>query len=128
MNRTTSILLAVIITAQAFYNAGVVGYWLANRAYIASSLCENRDKPMKHCNGKCYLKKNLTTAASSQSDSNAALPVLKTETDSPFFLVDMPLLLFAATLTELSVLVSFAADPESRLPDDGIFHPPAFCA
>ncbi|MFM7154492.1 MAG: hypothetical protein ACKOZV_10250 [Bacteroidota bacterium] len=83
---------------------------------------------MQHCNGKCYLKKNLTTAASSQSAGKAALPVLKTETDSPVFLVDMPLLLFAAPLTELSVLVSFAADPESRLPDDGIFHPPAFCA
>lgn len=128
MNRTTSILLVVIITAQAFYNAGVVGYWLANRAYIASSLCENRDKPMKHCNGKCYLKKNLTTAASSQSDGNAALPVLKTETDSPVFLVDMPLLFFAAPLTEVSVLVSFVAASESRLPGNGIFHPPAFCA
>jgi hypothetical protein len=128
MNRTTSILLVVIITAQAFYNAGVVGYWLANRAYIASSLCENRDKPMKHCNGKCYLKKNLTTAASSQSDGNAALPVLKTETDSPVFLVDMPLLFFAAPLTEVSVLVSFVAAPESRLPGNGVFHPPAFCA
>lgn len=128
MSRITSILLAVIITAQAFHNAGVVGYWLANRAYIASSLCENRDKPMKHCNGKCYLKKNLTTSASSQSDGKAALPVLKTESDSPVFLVDTPPVLFAAPLYEASVLVSCPAVPQSRLMGGGVFHPPAFRA
>jgi hypothetical protein len=54
--------------------------------------------------------------------------VLKTETDSPVFLVDMPLLFFAAPLTEVSVLVSFVAAPESRLSGNGVFHPPAFCA
>lgn len=30
-----------------------------NKNYIAVNLCENRDKPMLHCNGKCYLAKKL---------------------------------------------------------------------
>ena len=33
-----------------------------NKNYIASELCENRDKPMMHCNGKCYLMKKLKQA------------------------------------------------------------------
>lgn len=30
-----------------------------NKEYIASVLCENRDKPELACNGKCYLNKKL---------------------------------------------------------------------
>lgn len=33
-----------------------------NKKYIAEVLCENKDKPMIHCNGKCYLKKQLKKA------------------------------------------------------------------
>lgn len=30
-----------------------------HQAYIASVLCENRDKPEMQCNGNCHLKKEL---------------------------------------------------------------------
>ncbi|PSL45626.1 hypothetical protein CLV51_104332 [Chitinophaga niastensis] len=30
-----------------------------NQQYIAANLCENRNKPEMHCNGKCHLKKQL---------------------------------------------------------------------
>ena len=30
-----------------------------NKEYIASVLCENRDKPQLACNGKCYLDKKI---------------------------------------------------------------------
>lgn len=33
-----------------------------NQDYIAKNLCENRDKPEKHCNGKCYLSKKIKQA------------------------------------------------------------------
>lgn len=34
--------------------------FLINQNYIAKNLCENRDKPQLHCNGKCQLCKKLT--------------------------------------------------------------------
>lgn len=34
-------------------------YYNANREYIARVLCENRDRPQLHCDGKCYLAKKL---------------------------------------------------------------------
>lgn len=33
-----------------------------NQKYIASTLCENRDKPWMHCNGRCYLMKKIKLA------------------------------------------------------------------
>jgi hypothetical protein len=38
---------------------GTIAYFKLNREYIAKVLCENRDKPQMHCNGKCYLAKRL---------------------------------------------------------------------
>jgi hypothetical protein len=39
-----------------------VDYWV-NKSYISNTLCENRDKPMLHCNGKCYLARQLKEQA-----------------------------------------------------------------
>lgn len=38
---------------------GTIAYYHANKDYIAKVLCENRDKPQLHCDGKCYLAKRL---------------------------------------------------------------------
>lgn len=37
-----------------------MGAFLMNQAKIAKTLCENRNQPKKHCDGKCYLKKQMT--------------------------------------------------------------------
>lgn len=33
--------------------------YYANYEYVATVLCENRDKPAMACNGKCYLEKEM---------------------------------------------------------------------
>ena len=38
---------------------GTIMYYNANKAYIARVLCENRNRPQLHCDGKCYLAKKL---------------------------------------------------------------------
>lgn len=40
----------------------VVGY-VINYDYIVKELCENREKPQLHCNGKCQLMKELAKAS-----------------------------------------------------------------
>ena len=37
--------------------------YLLNYKYIATVLCVNKDKPEMHCNGKCYLMKELSKSA-----------------------------------------------------------------
>lgn len=44
--------------------------YAANYEYISKVLCINKNKPTLHCNGKCYLAKEL--AKSSQEDSSKA--------------------------------------------------------
>ncbi len=47
--------------------ANFSGLWVflgfeVNQRYIVRELCENRNKPELHCNGKCYLMKKLKQA------------------------------------------------------------------
>ncbi|MCW3463315.1 hypothetical protein [Chitinophaga nivalis] len=41
-----------------------------NQSFIARVLCENRDKPEKHCNGKCQLKKELEKDTRQEKNNN----------------------------------------------------------
>lgn len=40
----------------------MVGYYFANKAYIAEVLCINKDKAAMQCDGKCYLKQKMQAA------------------------------------------------------------------
>jgi hypothetical protein len=44
---------------QNFSQVIIMVKYKIDQAYIASVLCENRDNPEMHCNGKCYLRKQL---------------------------------------------------------------------
>jgi len=48
-------LYLVVMVAPAF----PVLEYLINYDYIANELCENKDKPLLSCNGKCYLEKQV---------------------------------------------------------------------
>lgn len=48
--------------------------YAVNYEYISTTLCINKTKPELHCNGKCYLSKEL--AKSSKEDSS---PLSKTK-------------------------------------------------
>ena len=53
------VFLLTIFSFQAFYQAGVVIWFHANRAYIASVLCENKARPEMKCKGNCVLNKKV---------------------------------------------------------------------
>ena len=48
--------------------------YLINYDYIVSQLCENRDKPVMACNGKCYLGKQVKENQETRKDPNRPLP------------------------------------------------------
>jgi hypothetical protein len=63
MFRRIIIYLLVFSTLSANFTRFFIfaGFEL-NRHYIAANLCENRDKPWLHCNGKCYFIKKIKQA------------------------------------------------------------------
>lgn len=48
--------------------------YLLNYKYIATQLCENRDKPILECNGKCYLEKQVSKQHNSEPNSSVPMP------------------------------------------------------
>jgi hypothetical protein len=43
-----------------------------NFSYVANVLCENRDKPEMHCNGKCHLRKQLEKDQQQEKNGSSA--------------------------------------------------------
>jgi hypothetical protein len=55
--------------------------YVVNYEYISKVLCENKAKPMMHCNGKCHLMKEMAKAAENDkpasSDKKGYTPVFE---------------------------------------------------
>lgn len=75
LKKLLSIFLAFVILLQVFVNVGIGVYYHFNKAYITQKLCENRSNPKLHCNGHCYLSKQLKKAE--EGEKNHASNVLK---------------------------------------------------
>ncbi|HLP21205.1 MAG TPA: hypothetical protein VK174_12925 [Chitinophagales bacterium] len=75
MKKLLSVFLSVIILAQVLVNVGITTYYHLNKRYIVQQLCENRSNPQSHCNGHCYLSKQLKKA--SEAEKKQAQNLLK---------------------------------------------------
>lgn len=67
LNSIAGCLLAVTIVLQSLSLLYVQCEFNINQAYIAKVLCVNRDKPQLHCDGKCYLKKEMDRSTEKDS-------------------------------------------------------------
>jgi hypothetical protein len=62
LKTVTAYLLIFSLFAVSFSRFFVYAGFELNKKYIAATLCENRDKPWMHCNGKCYFAKKIKQA------------------------------------------------------------------
>ncbi|WP_428329958.1 hypothetical protein [Mucilaginibacter sp.] len=62
LKRFTVLLLIASIVSANFSRLFIYAGFELNRNYIATKLCENRNKPWLHCNGKCYFMKKIKQA------------------------------------------------------------------
>jgi hypothetical protein len=62
LKRFTVLLLIASMISANFSRLFIFAGFELNRTYIANNLCENRDKPWMHCNGKCYFMKKIKQA------------------------------------------------------------------
>ncbi|CAN5258199.1 hypothetical protein BH09BAC6_BH09BAC6_03960 [soil metagenome] len=68
LKRFTAYLLIFTLVGSNFSRLFVYAGFELNRGYIAAKLCENRDKPWLHCNGKCYFMKKIKQAEEKQGN------------------------------------------------------------
>ena len=100
--------------------------YVVNYEYISKVLCENKAKPMMHCNGKCHLMKELVKAAENEkpvsSDKKGYSPVLEVlffQEINPFAIVPFSFLDIGNSSNAYSNLYS-----NSHL--ESVFRPPIF--
>src|SRR4051812_40206188 len=73
LKKVISIFLLSAIILQTFMNVGIGVYYHLNKAYIVRQLCENRSNAKMHCNGHCYLSKQLKKAEEKETKSTRCL-------------------------------------------------------
>lgn len=59
--------------------------YIVNYEYISKVLCENKDKLMMHCNGKCHLMKELAKANESEKPISSDKKNASQENEVLFF-------------------------------------------
>lgn len=73
MKKFVASILVILIISQTLVNVGILMYYTINKAYIARQLCVNRNNPNMHCEGHCYLSKQLKKAEEGEQKQASAL-------------------------------------------------------
>jgi hypothetical protein len=100
--------------------------YVVNYDYISKVLCENKDKPQMHCNGKCHLMKEMAKESESEKP---ILPDKKSgvfENEVLFFQVIQPF--ETIQVGYLSVIKTNArySNLYCYMNTHSVFHPPTF--
>lgn len=73
MKRFILLLLALWMTLKPLWP---LAEYVINYEYIATVLCENREVPEMHCNGKCYLSKMLAQQQAQDQENPFESPLM----------------------------------------------------
>jgi hypothetical protein len=119
VRRFIAYLLIVALVSVNFSRLFIYAGFELNRNYIATKLCENRDKPWLHCNGKCYFMKKIRQAQEKEkSDERQSQKNLFQEA---FFAQKPEIRFYSHVLQVMQVPVHCITLPIVYLP---IFQPP----
>ncbi len=113
--------LILVIMFSQMYNSFVTAVYEVNYDYYVNELCENKDRPELHCDGKCYFAKQLALGEESHNETEPPqlLPTLRLFSPSDFEFTAQP-----AIATEADIF-SEAANLFPKAPFlSTIEHPP----
>ncbi len=100
----------------------VLDYWF-NYTYYKEVLCENKDIPMKNCNGMCAVSKQIKKAEAAKDEAESHLPLLSKSEISEFIPIQISALTFDYSLQQLEHCSRYVG-MRSETEPDAIFHPP----
>lgn len=124
MKKLITLFLFFALMGASINKALVVVAFNINQDMIATELCENRNQPQKHCNGHCYLKKEITKEDTANK-KNLPYPVSQLFQDfvwlSPFVVLPSKPLFFGSDIQKYA---AFQHPNYARLIQSDIAHPP----
>lgn len=113
---------------QCMMQLGIVAWYQLNKTYVATVLCENRDKPELKCCGKCYLRKQLKKTEDGTPETGKNIPSKASKSEIPEFITaEVFRLPVRVPATRAPYPPAGAQAPLFR-PADAPFHPPAITA
>ncbi|WP_229215120.1 hypothetical protein [Dyadobacter bucti] len=95
------------------------------RDYIVANLCENRDRPIMNCNGKCYLAKRIAALDEQekrQAEQNYMSRLLDHVMDQQIYYSFVPETTSYTIFT--NPVFTYSSPFTARVAVDDIFHPP----
>ena len=116
--RVCSLLILGVVITQSLNSLLTVAAFELNKEYISKNLCENRDKPQMHCNGKCHLVKQQE-----KSERSPIAPVKEKQEVVQFFESNRGALPYFMTGIQRNIIPYI--DGESQSVMRSVFHPPA---
>jgi hypothetical protein len=112
-------LLIVAVVSANFSRLFIYAGFELNKNYIATHLCENRDKPWLHCNGKCFFMKKIRQAQ--EKEKNDERQSQKNLFQEALFAQKADVRFYSQVLQVMPVPNNRVALPHVDLP---IFQPP----
>ncbi|RQP18770.1 hypothetical protein [Parapedobacter defluvii] len=119
VHRLLVLLLICSLFAENVSRMLITAAFELNRPYIAEYLCINKDKPMLHCDGKCYLARKLKEAEEKEKKSEKESLKISYQ---PASVVEKTVLTFPASAIEKHETTDLPFHLPSR--PAKIFHPP----
>lgn len=119
LKRLVSICLIIVLISSHFSRFFIYAGFELNKKYIASTLCENRDKPWLQCEGNCYFMKKIKQAKEDQKNQQKQLQQNLTQ---EMFVSNLTTIQFHQCL--LQVISTPYTTKKTIIPTKGLFRPP----
>ncbi len=115
------IILFICLIAATFSKLVLIACFDLNENYVAKELCVNKNNPSRHCNGHCYLNKQLNN----EEKPNAPLNTSSKER----FEVQLFCIEASNNMNVVSFFITTAHSPFQNFTEQEVvkitFHPPA---
>jgi hypothetical protein len=120
LKQSLTLVLLLAFIAMTFSRAIILTSFMAKRNYIARVLCENRNKPVMKCGGKCCLSKKLNREERKDRENperraESKFEVMEMQEDHYLFQPARTISLLAYTELKENTYIVYRAD---------FFHPP----
>jgi hypothetical protein len=123
MKFAAATIFILLLLTQTFSKWLIVIDYAINKEYIAKNLCENKSKPLLHCNGKCQMAKKIAAEENQNNKQSSGVSFAKASFSEVIVnnILEITPEPVYSTSTNLKVIYIF--NLPSPLPSS-IFHPP----
>jgi hypothetical protein len=100
--------------------------YMVNYEYISKVLCENKAKPIMHCNGKCHLMKELAKANENDKPATSDKKGYTSVIEVLFFQEINAISFFSSSLSDKEKRNYNYSNLYSNMNFESLFRPPIF--